>query len=492
MDKTPGLFELAHNLTGGSIGAQGYWMPYECAKDLCRTFCYSIRWALTPIFGPTFIKLCILPTDRYFKVYAISQETTRNCRLDADKTGKSRAGTPMSIITGSPFSKKTKKQLLRPTAPRKCLPKRVTRPSLSVAESSPSSTHSRLHSDANLDDKDYDDSEEEEGKDFTYPPSSPLVSPKSLVFSASGWTSINGTPAPDATASSVWSFSPASAQAQTKLNANRGKTTAQKRKYKPSMSSDSSSLSSAADTDIDMADASAPDSGSDLTTQMPVTHQRQTEPVRASKRIKKPSAPTPSNSKNNGKKTANATSTGVDIRASMVASTSTPGSGPASTSAPGAHSALPAYFDINGNAVSKGQGGGKARFKFTPADVSGVRPHVGSIAGVPGLLSHCDNDNNGSASGSAGGKAKDNPVARSMREHESWMEAQRAKREKKNKDNCRGTGEGLLGGAKKELTAEAKKGKTARAEMEELEDKAAGREEDEVAAAALMLLKGGR
>ncbi|KAF1349558.1 transcription regulator HTH, apses-type DNA-binding domain-containing protein, partial [Delphinella strobiligena] len=33
-----GLRELSHSITGGSIAAQGYWMPYGCARAVCATF----------------------------------------------------------------------------------------------------------------------------------------------------------------------------------------------------------------------------------------------------------------------------------------------------------------------------------------------------------------------------------------------------------------------------------------------------------------------
>jgi hypothetical protein len=56
--QNPGLQDLSYNITGGAIDAQGYWMPFSCARALCAKFCYEIRWALTPIFGPAFIRDC--------------------------------------------------------------------------------------------------------------------------------------------------------------------------------------------------------------------------------------------------------------------------------------------------------------------------------------------------------------------------------------------------------------------------------------------------
>ncbi|KAI2618811.1 hypothetical protein GGR54DRAFT_648049 [Hypoxylon sp. NC1633] len=58
LNLNPGLKEITHSITGGSIMAQGYWMPYHCAKAVCATFCHNIAGALIPIFGPDFPLLC--------------------------------------------------------------------------------------------------------------------------------------------------------------------------------------------------------------------------------------------------------------------------------------------------------------------------------------------------------------------------------------------------------------------------------------------------
>ncbi|KAK7956839.1 uncharacterized protein PG986_006061 [Apiospora aurea] len=62
LNMNPGLKEITHSITGGSIMAQGYWMPFNCAQAVCATFCYRIAGALIPIFGPGFPSMCI-PTD---------------------------------------------------------------------------------------------------------------------------------------------------------------------------------------------------------------------------------------------------------------------------------------------------------------------------------------------------------------------------------------------------------------------------------------------
>ena len=42
----------------------GYWMPFDAAKALAATFCWKIRYALTPLFGNEFPAMCISPNDR--------------------------------------------------------------------------------------------------------------------------------------------------------------------------------------------------------------------------------------------------------------------------------------------------------------------------------------------------------------------------------------------------------------------------------------------
>ncbi|KAK0645656.1 hypothetical protein B0T16DRAFT_457665 [Cercophora newfieldiana] len=80
----PGLKEITHSITGGSIKAQGYWMPYHCAKAVCATFCHHIAGALIPLFGPDFPSLCV-PRDspRYGHMVidpAITEASAREAR----------------------------------------------------------------------------------------------------------------------------------------------------------------------------------------------------------------------------------------------------------------------------------------------------------------------------------------------------------------------------------------------------------------------------
>ncbi|KAK6507364.1 hypothetical protein TWF481_005801 [Arthrobotrys musiformis] len=72
-----GLHDCYASITGGNIEAQGFWIPYLAAKAICSRFCYSIRDALSPIFGNDFPALCEKEREKILssgKVYG-SEET---------------------------------------------------------------------------------------------------------------------------------------------------------------------------------------------------------------------------------------------------------------------------------------------------------------------------------------------------------------------------------------------------------------------------------
>ncbi|TDZ31791.1 Transcriptional repressor XBP1 [Colletotrichum spinosum] len=84
----PGLKDITHSITGGAIAAQGYWMPYDCAKAVCATFCYNIAGALIPIFGPTFPSLCIPPGSPDYARMVIDPRIVEESIRDADLSRK--------------------------------------------------------------------------------------------------------------------------------------------------------------------------------------------------------------------------------------------------------------------------------------------------------------------------------------------------------------------------------------------------------------------
>jgi hypothetical protein len=60
-------------------------MPFEAAKAVAATFCWKIRFALTPLFGPDFPSMCILPEEkaRFGRMIidsAIVKEATESAR----------------------------------------------------------------------------------------------------------------------------------------------------------------------------------------------------------------------------------------------------------------------------------------------------------------------------------------------------------------------------------------------------------------------------
>ncbi|EPS33126.1 hypothetical protein PDE_08088 [Penicillium oxalicum 114-2] len=63
LNSNHGLRDISHSITGGSLAAQGYWMPFKAAKALAATFCWDIRFLLTPVFGLDFPGICVSPTD---------------------------------------------------------------------------------------------------------------------------------------------------------------------------------------------------------------------------------------------------------------------------------------------------------------------------------------------------------------------------------------------------------------------------------------------
>ena len=93
-------------------------MPYEAAKAIAATFCYDIRWALTPIFGNEFPQMCTPPSDLNFAKFVIDPRIVQQCTEETDrfkdegewyklrrepKTPQLKFGTP-------PWSVNTKKQ----------------------------------------------------------------------------------------------------------------------------------------------------------------------------------------------------------------------------------------------------------------------------------------------------------------------------------------------------------------------------------------------
>lgn len=54
-------------------------MPYYAARAIAATFCYDIRWALTPVFGNDFPLLCLPPDDPGFGRFVIDPAIVKYC-----------------------------------------------------------------------------------------------------------------------------------------------------------------------------------------------------------------------------------------------------------------------------------------------------------------------------------------------------------------------------------------------------------------------------
>jgi hypothetical protein len=60
-------------------------MPYKAAKAVAATFCYSIRWVLTPLFGEDFLSMCIHPEDPNFAKFLIDPAIVRECTEETNQ-----------------------------------------------------------------------------------------------------------------------------------------------------------------------------------------------------------------------------------------------------------------------------------------------------------------------------------------------------------------------------------------------------------------------
>ncbi|KAF2652686.1 hypothetical protein K491DRAFT_706309 [Lophiostoma macrostomum CBS 122681] len=100
MNVNPGLHDICHSITGGSLTAQGYWMPYKAAKAVAATFCYNIRHLLTPVFGNDFLDICTHPNEPSFGKFVIDPEIVRECTIETNGW-RANKGQPSATTTAS-------------------------------------------------------------------------------------------------------------------------------------------------------------------------------------------------------------------------------------------------------------------------------------------------------------------------------------------------------------------------------------------------------
>lgn len=122
MGANPGLRDVCHSITGGSISAQGkkchrsqsclklttlgYWIPFEAAKAVAARLCYSIRYVLVPVFGPDFVALCHRKDDPDYNNLAIDRNVIQRCIQRATATQQRSRGSSMvrSPQVSSPYA----------------------------------------------------------------------------------------------------------------------------------------------------------------------------------------------------------------------------------------------------------------------------------------------------------------------------------------------------------------------------------------------------
>ena len=94
----------------------GYWMPFEAAKAVAATFCYHIRYALTPLFGLDFVSKCLKPGEDRFGHMVIDRQIVRRCTDEANgyrstSRESSRVASPTTPVSPSNMSKWTPRPL---------------------------------------------------------------------------------------------------------------------------------------------------------------------------------------------------------------------------------------------------------------------------------------------------------------------------------------------------------------------------------------------
>lgn len=93
-------------------------MPFEAAKAVAATFCYQIRYALTPLFGLEFPAVCVKPGDDKFGHMVIDRQIVHRCTEEANgyretSCESSVMKTPTTPVSARATSKWTPR-LLRP------------------------------------------------------------------------------------------------------------------------------------------------------------------------------------------------------------------------------------------------------------------------------------------------------------------------------------------------------------------------------------------
>lgn len=86
---------------------------------MAATFCYNIRYALTPVFGVDFLSICIEPDDPEFGRMIISRDVVRRCTEEASgfralSREGSLASSPRTLPSSSKGYRKVRPKQFRP------------------------------------------------------------------------------------------------------------------------------------------------------------------------------------------------------------------------------------------------------------------------------------------------------------------------------------------------------------------------------------------
>lgn len=148
-------------------------MPYECAKEICLTFCYKIRWVLTPVFGPEFVRNCLKEDHPGFEKFKIDRATVRNALEALERRKKAAEVASTQDTSGSDdngLNNASVKQAASLKGIGKTLPPRNARPKFKTTSVFTTNTSDSSRASSAL--------------------ASPAMSPKT-TYSSSGFTAIN-------------------------------------------------------------------------------------------------------------------------------------------------------------------------------------------------------------------------------------------------------------------------------------------------------------
>jgi hypothetical protein len=81
-------------------------MPFEAAKAIAATFCWKIRYALTPIFGTHFPQTCLTPESEEYGAMVIDPAIIQRCTEQASfyRELEVRSSSLTRSLTRSPFT----------------------------------------------------------------------------------------------------------------------------------------------------------------------------------------------------------------------------------------------------------------------------------------------------------------------------------------------------------------------------------------------------